>query len=96
MTNDTASSKIYDKCNHFDFELVNFPFLVEKCLAPLPMVYDIFRMQFIRFSRVCFNVNDFNNRNQILSAKLLKHKLRKAFSKVYHRHSEWIFKYNIG
>ena len=60
---------------------------MEKCLAPLPMVYDIFRMQFIRFSRVCSNADDFNNRNQILSAKLLKqgyrfHKLPKAYSKV--------------
>ena len=37
----------------------------------------------------------------ILSAKLLKqgyryHKIRKAFSKFYHRHSELIVKYKIG
>ena len=36
----------------------------------------------------------------ILTAKLLKqgyrhHKIRKAFSKFYHRHSELIVKYNI-
>ena len=36
-----------------------------------------------------------------LTAKLLKqcyryHKIRKAFSKFYHRHSELIVKYNIG
>ena len=36
-----------------------------------------------------------------LTAKLLKqgyryHKARKAFSKMYHRHSELIVKYNIG
>ena len=46
-------------------------------------------------------VDDFNNRNLILTAKLLKqgnryHKIRKAFSKFYHRHSELIVKYNIG
>ena len=47
------------------------------------------------------NVSDFNTRNQILTTWLLKqgiryHKIRKAFSKLYHRHSELIVKYNIG
>ena len=42
--------------------------------------------QLIRFARVCSNVDDFNNRNLFLTAKLLKqgkryHKIRKAFSK---------------
>ena len=46
-------------------------------------------------------VDDFNTRNLFLTAKLLKqgyryHKIRKAFSKFYHRHSELIVKYNIG
>ena len=39
--------------------------------------------------------------NLFLTAKLLKqdyryNKIRKAFSKFYHRHSELIVKYNIG
>ena len=55
--------------------------------------------QLIRFARVCSNVDDFNNRNLFLTAKLLKqgyryHKIRKAFSKFYHRHSDLIVKYN--
>ena len=50
---------------------------------------------------MCSNVDDFNYRNLFLTAKLLKqgyryHKIRKAFSKFYHRHSELIVKYNIG
>ena len=50
---------------------------------------------------MCSNVDDFNNRNLSLTAKLLKqgyryHKIRKAFSKFYHRHSELIVEYNIG
>ena len=50
---------------------------------------------------MCSNVDDFNNRNLFLTAKLLKqgyryHKIRKTFSKFYHRHSELIVKYNIG
>ena len=50
---------------------------------------------------MCFNVDDFNNRNLYLTAKLLKQgnryiKIRKAFSKFYHRHPELIVKYKIG
>ena len=50
---------------------------------------------------MCSNVNDFNNRNLFLTAKLLKqgyryHKIQKAFSKFYHRHSKFIVKYGIG
>ena len=50
---------------------------------------------------MCSNVDDFNNRNLFLTAKLLKqgyryHKIQKAFSKFYHRHSELIAKCNIG
>ena len=50
---------------------------------------------------MCSNIDDFNNRNLFLTAKLLKqgyryHKIRKAFSKFYHRHSELIVKNNIG
>ena len=54
-----------------------------------------------RFARVCSNVDGCNNRNLFSTAKLLKqgyryNKIRKAFSKFYHRHSESIVKYNIG
>ena len=50
---------------------------------------------------MCSNVNDFNNINLFLTAKLLKqgyryHKIRKAISTFYHRHSKLIVKYNIG
>ena len=56
---------------------------------------------FICFARVCSNVDALNNRKLFLSAKLLKqgyryHKIRKAYSKFYHRHSELIVQYNIG
>ena len=46
-------------------------------------------------------VDEFNIKNLFLTAKLLKQcdryfKIRKAFSKFYHRHSESIVKYKIG
>ena len=71
---------------------------MEMFLAPLPMVY-IFLSLFVLLE--CSYVDDFNNRNIFLTAKLLKegwryHKIRKAFSVFYYRHSELIVKYNIG
>ena len=50
---------------------------------------------------MCSNDDDFNNSNLFLTAKLLKqgyryHKIRKAFSKFYHRPSELIVKYTNG
>ena len=39
ITNGIVSSKIYDKRDDFNFEIVNFPFSMEMFLALLPMVY---------------------------------------------------------
>ena len=68
---------------------------------PRPPSYGVYISQLILFARVCSNVDDFNKRKIFLTAKLLQqgyryHKIRKAFSKFYHRHSEFIVKYNIG
>ena len=66
-----------------------------------PISYSVYISQLIRFVRVYSNVDDFNNRNLFLTANLLNqgywyHKIRKAFSKFYHKHSKLIVKYNIG
>ena len=99
ITNAIVSSKIYDKWDDFNFEIVNFKFLDGD--FPRSPSLGVYISQLIRFARVCSNVDDFNNRNLFLTAKLLKqgyryHKIRKAFSKFYHRHSELIVKYNTG
>ena len=57
--------------------------------------------QLIRFARVCSHVEDFNALNKCLTAKPLKqgyryHKLRKAFSKFYHRHDELVSRLDVG
>ena len=99
VANGIVLSKIYDKQDDFNFEIVNFPYLDGE--VPCSPTYGVYISQFIRFVRVCSNVDDFNNRNLYLTAKLLKqgeryHKIRKAFSKFYQRHSELIVKYNNG
>ena len=79
------------------FEIVISNFLMEIFLALPSMLYI---SQLIRFACVCSYVDDFNNRNFFLTAKLLKqgyryHRIRKTFSKFYHRHLMLIIKYNI-
>ena len=99
VANGFVSSKIYDKRDDFDFDIVNFPFLDGD--VPRRASYGIYISQLIRFARVCNHVTDFNARNKCLTAKLLQqgyryHKLRKTFSKFYRRHYELISKYNVG
>ena len=101
ISNGFVSSKIYDKRDDFDFDIVtcNFPFLDRD--VPRRPSYGVYISNLIRFARVCSHVDDFNTRNKCLTAKLLKqgyryHKLRKAFSKFYRRHFELISKFNVG
>ena len=99
ITNGIVSSKIYDKRDDFNSEIINFPF--RERYVPRSPSYGVYISQLIRFARVCSNVDDCNNRNLYITAKLLKqcyrdHIIRKTFSIFYHRHSELIVKYNIG
>ena len=99
ISNDFVSSKIYDKRDEFDFDIVNLPFLDGD--LPRRPSNGVYISQLIRFARVCSHVDDFNTRNKCLTAKRLKqgykyHTLRKAFSKFYRRHNELISKFNVG
>ena len=81
VANGFVSSKIYDKRDDFDFDIVNFPFLDGD--VPRRASYGEHISQLIRFARVCNHVTDFNARNKSLTAKLLQqcyryHKLRKT------------------
>ena len=94
-----VKTKIYDKRDDFDFDIVNFPFLDGD--VPRSTSYGVYISQLIRLAQVSSHVDDFNTRNKVLTAKLLRqgyryHKIRKAFSKFYRRHFDIVFKYNVG
>ena len=59
-------TKIYDKRDDFDFDIVNFPFLDGD--VPRSAPYGVYISQLIRFTRVSSHVNDFNTRNKVLTA----------------------------
>ena len=98
IANGFVSSKLYDKRDDFDFDIENFLFLDVD--VPRRASYGVYISKLIRFARVCNHVADFNARNKCLTAKLLQqgyryHKLRKTFSKFYHRHYELISKFIV-
>ena len=70
ISNGFVSSKIYNKRDDFDFDIVNFPFLDSN--VPRHPSYGVYISQLIIFDRVCSHVDDFNTRNKSLTAKLLK------------------------
>ena len=78
---------------------IYFPFLDGD--VPRSTSYGVYISQLFRFARVSSHVDDFNTRNKVLTAKLLRqrykyHKIRKAFSKFYRRHFDKVSKYNVG
>ena len=60
ISDDFVSSKIYDKRDDFDFDIVNFPFLDGD--VPRATSYRVYIFQLIRFARVSSHVTDFNTR----------------------------------
>ena len=84
ISNNTVSTKIYDKRDNFDFEIVNFPVLDGE--VPRSTSYGVYIPQLIRFARASSHVADFKTRYKLLTQKLLKQgyqhqKLRKTFPK---------------
>ena len=65
-----VKTKIYDKRDDFEFDTVNFPYLDGD--VPCSTPYGVYIFQLIRFARVSSHVDDFNTRNKILIAKLLR------------------------
>ena len=94
-----VKTKIFDKRDNLDFDIVNFPFIDSD--VPRSISYGAYISQLICFARMSSHVEDFNTLNKVLTAKLLRqgyryHKLRKAFSKFYRRHFDLVSKYNVG
>ena len=92
ISNRFVSSKIYDKRDDFDVDIVNFPVLDGD--VPRSISYGVNISQLIRFARASSHVADFNARIKNLTAKLLQqgyrsHNHRNIVPKFYHRHMNW-------
>ena len=99
ISNNIVTSKIYDKRDDFNFNIVNYPHLDGD--VPRTTSYGVYMSQLVRFARVCGKVEDFNDRNKFITSKLLQqgfryHKLRKTFSNFYRRNTHLVEKYNTN
>ena len=90
ITNGFVSSKIYDKRDDVDFDIVNSPFLDGDVprRASYGNLFGLIESAIMLWT-------------SMREAKLLQHgyryhKLRKTFSKFYRRHNELISKFNVG
>ena len=77
---------------------MNFPRLDGD--VPRSTSYGVYIYQLIRIARVSSQVDDFNTRNKVLTAKLLRqgyryHKIRKAFLIFYRRLFDIVSKYDV-
>lgn len=88
IENGFITTKIYDR-DVFDFNIVNYPLLDGD--VPCATSFVVYIPQFVRLSRACNNIKNFNERNLCITENLLKqgyryHKLRETFCKFYRRY----------
>ena len=96
VVNKTFKTKLYDKRDAFNFEIVNFPNLSGN--IPSKTSYGVFISQLIRYSMACMDYNDFIIRCRSLVEKLTqqhfdKQQLKRTYMKFSKRYSDMIMKY---
>ena len=96
-SNNRLHTKLYDKCDNFDFHFVNFPFLSSN--IPSSPSYGVYISQLIRYARCCSYHDDFGYCHKLLVDRLLSQGyqlkcLRNSFKKkIYGRYPGLIGKY---
>ena len=91
-------TKIYDKSDNLNVLIVKIPFICSN--IPAAPVYGIYISQLILYSRACGSYQDFLDRGQLLTRKLLNQrlllvKLTTSLRKFYGRHHDLVDRYGI-
>ena len=68
-SNGRLTTTLYDTRDDFNFAIVNFPFLCSN--TPLSPAYGVYISQLIRYTRTCSAYENFLNRGQLLTKKLM-------------------------
>ena len=95
-SNNRLYTKLYDKCNDFDFHIVSFPFLSSN-ISSSPS-YGVYISQLIRYAKYCSYYDDFECHHKLLVDRLLPQGyevkcMRNSFKKLYGRYPDLIGKY---
>ena len=99
IRNDKFHTKLFDKRDAFNFQIVNFPDLSGN--IPNKHSYGVFVSQLIRYARCCDELADFTNRSKALIQKLTKQnfllsQLRRVFERFAATYYEFLFKYSVS
>ena len=99
IDNGKLTTRLYDKLDDFNFPIVNIPFLNSN--IPSASAYGVYVSQSIRYARACSNNQDFMERGEVLTTKLLskgyqKAKLVATLKKFYGRHQDLVNPYNVA
>ena len=93
--NNRLYTKLYDKRDDFDFDIVNFPFLSSN--IPSGPSYGVYILQLIRYARRCSYYDNFRYRCRLLLTNPCQNyemkRLRNSFKKFYGRYPDLIRKY---
>ena len=91
------STRLYDKCDDFDFHIVSFPFLSSN--IPSGPSYGVYILQLIKYAQCCSHYEDFRYCHKCLVDRLLSQgfyralRLEKSFKRFYGRCQNLIEKY---
>ena len=96
--NGKLSTKPYDKCDDFDFQIVNFPFQSSNIPSISGPSHGVYITQLIRYARCCSYYEDFRHCHKMLVERLvsqgyLYEHLRNFFKKFYGRYRDLIVRY---
>ena len=88
--------KVYNKTDDYNFRVITFPFLESNILTVI--CYSVFFGEILRFLRICSNLNDFENRAQMLVGMLIERgykrsEMAKQFIKVFFRYKSEVRKF---
>ena len=95
----TLYTKLYDKRDDFNFEIINFPYLSSN--IPSAPAYGVYISQLLRYSRACDSYEDFRVRHRLLAVKLVRQgfsriRLVKSFKKFYGKYGDVVSKYDTS
>ena len=98
IIDDTFCTKLYDKRDSFNFEIVNYPFVLDSNIPEAP-AYGVYSSRLIAFARACDSHEDFKLRHDKLCLKLFAQgfkyqKLCKQLRKACDKHNLLFNKYN--
>ncbi len=87
IENQQFHTKLYDKCDSFNFSIINFPF-VEESNIPEDPSYGVYCSRLISIARACDSIADFKECTKLMRQGFQYKRLSKQLKKTLGKHKE--------